>query len=249
MGVVGSSASPWGLDSSFSDNFDLKVTVTATRKTGGTRAVKVQSGDAGAYNRSYRFSALPKDTKSLTVTFSGRNEIPASFKVDAVGEASPCECEKLTARIGTPSREYGVFPPPKVDSFPSGLELEFFVRGDLKCSRGERGSCRGLLELSLTRADRADGLSLREDSTTVECVKPCGTSSATSQRVVVLGGPRFGSKALGKTVRTISLEIDRVCAERRSTTVVEFAFDPGGTLDLERSDLDGNGIPDGREKK
>jgi hypothetical protein len=103
--------------------------------------------------------------------------------------------------------------------------------------------------VSTTPADRADGLGILTSDATVTCEGLCGEGGVATKRFVVVGGARFAADRLGRAVRTISLEIDRLCAGKRSSTVVDFAFGPNGKLDLARSDLDGNGIPDGKEKR
>ena len=82
-GIVGASASPWNLKSTFTGNFGVKLTAQATTRSGDTYAVRVQSADTGAYSRVYRFTGFKPRTKQLTFTLRSTTTLPASFQFTA----------------------------------------------------------------------------------------------------------------------------------------------------------------------
>jgi hypothetical protein len=123
----------------------------------------------------------------------------------------------------------------------------------MRCTAGSEATCSGSLRLSPTAADRARGLRLvaakPPRSSTFVCMGLCGGSAyKNSKKYSLIGGSSFGTEALGRTVKTLSLEVDRICSGKVTSQVIDFAFDSRGRLDLAKSDLDGNGAADGKRK-
>jgi streptogramin lyase len=242
VGVVASSSSP-AIGSTFSASFQLRATATAVRSGGGVYNARVQNGDTGAFTQGIRVTNIEPGTRSVTVTFKGTSAVPVDFGVYAQTpkpEPDDCECKELTVAVNTAQDLV-------VDAGREGLRLQFLLGWKLKCSGGE-GNCTGRLLLSPATGDRAEGLRIDGD-TAVSCKARCAETLIAYHKVVLDGGARFGTQRLGKSVRVISLEIDRVCAGTTKTTVVDFAFGGDGKLDLKRSDLNGNGVADGKEKR
>jgi hypothetical protein len=247
VGVVGASASPWNLRPTFSGNFGVTLTARATLKSGSTYAVKAQSSDTGAYTRAYRFSGLRPGTRNLIFTFSGRNEIPASFRVDAVAETPPCECDSLDLEL-------------EPTIYGNDAEATLGFVWDLECTGG-RGACRGTFSIAADKAARAEGVDLRfsersdrieatrsRDEISATCAGDCEHHPRTSGRANLMVRPPYG-KVLGTGVPSVTVVVERTCKRVLAPKIFEIAFRAGGRVDERRSDLNGNGIRDGKEKK
>jgi hypothetical protein len=248
VGVVGASASPWNLSPTFSGNFGVTLTARGTLKTGDTYPVRARSGDTGAYTRAYRFSAIRPGTKSVTFTYRGRNEIPASFKVDAVAAVKPCECESLDLILRSNSK------PP---TFQNSVGVKFdWV---LECSGGA-GACEGSFSITTDAAGRAAGVQLNmatslgapraaranDDSLKLTCKGDCtGPTTPGEISELVLSAP----KNLGRGIGSVTVVVERTCKRVLAPKIFRIAFGAGGVVSARRSDLNGNGVADGKEKR
>jgi streptogramin lyase len=242
VSITGASASPWNLKPTFTDNFGLKAIVRGALPGAGSYQVKVKSADTGPYTRVYTFSLRPR-TKSATLAFTGGGEIPASFKVDAVAEVKPCECESLDLTLGLQK------------SSPQDALLDF--NWSLECTGGA-GKCDGTFVVSLDKAAVTAGVEHgfgRRDleirrlgngiraTCTGDCTSPREGRSSLFLNLPFLRG-EFGTK-----VRTMTVAVERTCRRVLAPKIFEIVFRRDGELDRKRSDLNGNGVPDGREKK
>lgn len=161
----------------------------------------------------------------------------------------PCLCDRLGARIH----------PYFASVTSSGMRVAFSLTWEMTCTEGA-GTCQGRLMLGAPPGDRAQGLQVfrvvgkgqkRTKATAVTCVGPCSRASTGATRFNIVGGRNFSKDKLGKTVKLVSIEVERFCERRRApqTFTLVFLAGPRGPLDIARSDLNGNGIPDGRERR
>lgn len=246
--VTGASSSPWNLKATFLRNFDVILDGRGVLRNGSTYPIRVQSGDAGAFTRVYRFSGFRSNTKSLNLTLRGTNELPASFTVDAVAvPPEPCECDSLDVRLHTE---------------PAGrTELTLGFDWTLECTGGE-GACEGNLSVSGDRAARTAGVKadvVGSDKMTVErsgneihvtCRGDCKgpTTSGPRGAYLILKAPTgnaFGNDDIG----SVTVVVERTCRRKLAPKIFRIAFGELGLVSLRRSDLNGNGVPDGQEKK
>jgi hypothetical protein len=126
----------------------------------------------------------------------------------------------------------------------------------MRC-KGGAGKCKGTLIPSASRASKAGGLrvSIGGDlagEKRVTCTGTCKrVSRGTDELLLGSDSPVFRERNVGKgDGRTITIEVDRFCNGERSPLIFDLVLKPGtGALDRARSDLNGNGIPDGRTRK
>ncbi len=188
----------------------------------------------------------------LLVSADGQADIPAAL-TEPRAKPAPCKCKKLTAHIALETKGDRVLFGPEVRATANRFAMSFFVQSEMRCTAGSEATCSGSLRLSPTAADRARGLRLvaarPPRSSTFVCMGLCGGSAyKNSKKYSLIGGSSFGTEALGRTVKTLSLEVDRICSGKVTSQVIDFAFDSRGRLDLAKSDLDGNGAADGKRK-
>jgi hypothetical protein len=127
------------------------------------------------------------------------------------------------------------------------MTLEVLVEWTLTCTAGA-GNCKGQLTLvPSTRARRLGTTVSAPAGGKVGCAGACAKKRTGLQKLVVAAGPRYGAGRRGKTgERLLRLELRRVCKSRKLDQVFYVAFARNGAVDRRRSDLDGNGIDDGR---
>lgn len=243
--VTGASASPWNLKPTFSRNFNLKVTARGTLRTGGTYAVKTQSGDTGAYGRAYRFFGFRPNTRSLTLTLAGHNEIPASFKVDAVAPTSPCECDSLDVEL-------------RNNAGAGFSELTLGFDWTLECTGGA-GACEAGFSVSGDKAARAAGVKVdvvgssdkfdvqpSGNEIQVTCKGDCTGPTAPGPRGAYLIVKAPPGQAFSHDIRSVSIVVERTCRRPLAPKIFRIAFGANGLVSDRRSDLNGNGVPDGQ---
>jgi hypothetical protein len=246
VSVTGASASPWNLKQTFTDNFGLKAIVRGALPGAGTYQVKVQSADTGPYTRAYRFSGLRPGTRNLTFTLTGGGAVPASFKVDAIADAPPCECDSLDVELNRAG-------------FDSNVEARFSFDWTLGCTGG-KGACQGTFSIAGDRAARTAGVDLRlpKNAGAFKATPSQGEIKATCtgdcERTELTGGARLfvqapSGKVFGRDIRVVTVVVERTCKRVLAPKIFRIAFRPDGEVSDRRSDLDGSGIPDGKEKK
>ena len=160
----------------------------------------------------------------------------------------PCRCNRLTAQLFASSGAIG--------SNEAGLSGEIELRWTMRCTGGA-GKCKGTLVPAPSRASKASGLrvSIGGDlagEKRVTCTGTCRKlSRGTEELLLGSESPVFRERNVGKgDGRTITIEIDRFCNGEKAPLVFDLVLKPGtGELDRGRSDLNGNGIPDGRTRK
>jgi hypothetical protein len=159
----------------------------------------------------------------------------------------PCVCDSLDVRLG-----------PHISSKDEViLDLDW----DLRCTRGD-GGCEGRLVVELSAAAKRAkiGLSVVQDGSgratggrwLVDCDGRCSRTQArttsgrdTSIYLRTPAGDVFGPQGVGSVV----LEVDRFCKRELTTKRFRIALNAGGKVSLRRSDLNGNGVADGKEKR
>jgi hypothetical protein len=162
----------------------------------------------------------------------------------------PCECDRLQV---TRIRPYSAFVNDR------GMRITLFLTWQLRCTDGG-GRCRGRVDYAPSAGDRARGLALfrgvgpgrRLRATSLTCAGPCDKASDGTTTLRLVGGRMFAEEKLGRAVRSVTIEVDRFCGGRRlapQTFELVFLAGPRGPLDIPRSDTNGNGIPDGRERQ
>jgi hypothetical protein len=158
----------------------------------------------------------------------------------------PCACDSLDVRLGS--------------RISSAREVTLDLDWTLGCTKGD-GRCEGKLEVELSTASkRADVRLLVVQAGTgratggkwlVDCEGRClrnRSRKIAGGAQVSLDAPKgevFGPSG----IRSVTLEIDRFCKRRLTTKQFLVAFSAGGKVSLRRSDLNGNGVADGKEKR
>jgi len=135
-----------------------------------------------------------------------------------------------------------------------------FVEWELECTKGN-GSCEGRLEVELaTSAERANVRLQDIDPTPrrakggawlVDCKGKCGRNHGRltrEERSFFLLPPLAEDLGPGG-IGAVTLEVDRFCRRQLTTKRFRIAFNAGGVISKRRSDLNGNGVADGKEKK
>jgi hypothetical protein len=248
VSVTGASASPWNLKPTFTENFGLKAIVRGSLPGAGSYQVKVASADSGPYTRVYQFGLRP-GTRSATLTLTGGGTIPASFKVDAVAEVGPCECDSLDVLLRTGDNPEG---------FGSESGTIVPLEWTLECTGGP-GRCKGAFSIKGDQAARAadiklghgEGLSSyqlvpADREFDVRCDGDC-TAPTTETRYLTVRPPD-GSR-LGRDVRSVTIVVERTCGRQLAPKIFRIAFGAAGVVSARRSDLNGNGVADGKEKR
>ena len=211
----------------------------------GSYQVKVTSADTGPYTRAYQFGLRPRTT-SLTLTFTGGSQIPASFEVDAVAEVKPCECDSLDVVLDVR----------QTSSQSSTLGFKW----ELECTGGA-GPCSGTFVIKPDKAARAAGVRMgftgridleseRGANGRVEatCVGNCANQSK-GESYLLFEAETLGSW-FGDEISAMTIEVERICGSReRAPKTFKIAYGGFGTISKRRSDLNGNGIADGKEKR
>jgi hypothetical protein len=138
----------------------------------------------------------------------------------------PCVCESIETRLTDLRRA----------EFTTGTGFAYRLRWTMQCSAGS-GRCSGMLTPRPPRRFRFR----TEGGAEISCAGPCrGTST---------GGPMLYFAAVGEEAmeRPIRLPVDVEC-RRKTRRVFTIVFRKGAkNVDRKRSDLNGNGIPDGRD--
>jgi streptogramin lyase len=250
VGITGASASAWNLKGSFSDNFGLKATVRGALPGAGSYQVKVSSADTGAYTRAYLLTGIRPNTRSLTMTLTGGDDLPASFKVDAVAETPPCKCDSLDVRL---EGQYAT----------GSREVTLGFNWTLECTGGA-GPCDGSISISGDGAARAAGVKVNVvgsekmsvdragSEIEVTCKGDCKgltTSGPRDRSYLILRAPDGRQFDNERGIGSVSVVAERTCGRPLAPKVFKIAFGAGGFVSERRSDLNGNGVADGREKK
>jgi hypothetical protein len=92
------------------------------------------------------------------------------------------------------------------------------------------------------------GVTVAAPAGTVSCKGPCAKTTQRFQKYVISGGPRWASGKRGRTDRLIRLEMKRKCKSTRIAQKFDVVFNRSGGIDARTSDLNGNGIADGRDR-
>jgi hypothetical protein len=157
---------------------------------------------------------------------------------DAVGRATgpeppppppPCRCESLAARISEVDK--------LLEARTTHISLK--LAWTLECSGGA-GRCSGLLAVRVPRKFRRTSVA---NNLSQPCVGPCGRR--------VSGTRVFSFRSGDPTTRTdsIVLRVRFECAgkTRERIYTMRFRGKTNEAIDLKRSDLDGNLVPDGKD--
>ena len=210
-----------------------------------------------AFDTGRRLSGVSADPPGIT---AGSTDCVSDFNIPTDYGSSPpppqpkpkpCKCKTLDVEI--PVLRH----PEIVRSTAGGLSIDFWLKWVMDCTNGA-GRCRGTVTASPTVGDRASGLRVKRlkgknRTGVIDCEGPCSRLNGGNVHFRLLGGANFGEAKLGKSVRVITLEVDRFCSRDLAPRTLDFVFgrDYRGEpeIDFEKSDLNGNGIRDGKEKK
>lgn len=187
----------------------------------------------------------PASGGALRVSGDCVNDVTAPLQVGEPKpkpEPKPCACKDLKARI-VPNR---LLAPQNTST---GMRIELLAEWTLVCVKGS-GKCTGQLELvPSARAKRLGTTVGAPAGGKVTCQGACAKTTKRFQKFVVTSGPQFGAGKRGRTQRLLRLELKRVCKSARSRQIFQIVFAPSGAVDTKASDLNANGIADGKEKK
>lgn len=151
-----------------------------------------------------------------------------------------CACKDLRTRIV--SNRSSV-----TRSTAQGFEMELLVEWNLTCTKGT-GTCTGELRLVPSARGARLGITVSAPAATVACKGPCTKRTTRFQKYVVSGGARWASGKRGRTDKLVRLEMKRKCVSTRIPQTFDVVFDRSGGIDTRQSDLNGNGIADGRDR-
>ncbi len=157
--------------------------------------------------------------------------------------AEPCECKQLAVTASNYSSK-------QVETGPTTLKLK--LRWILSCSQGD-GQCAALFKLG--KPAGSDVVFETPKPTDVGCAGKCDPGGATSASGVV-NVKATSVKTLDFDVRAgnaVVFPIRRFCVRNGTnvsvgTTRIRLVFAGSGFLDKKRSDLNGNGKPDGADR-
>lgn len=150
-----------------------------------------------------------------------------------------CACKDLKTRI-VPNRT-------SINrSDAKGFSMELLVQWTLTCTKGT-GDCTGELQLAPSVRGKRLGIGVAQPVGTVTCKGPCAKSTVRFQRYEVTGGARWASGKRGKGDKLMRLQMKRKCKSTRIPQTFDIVFDRGGGIDTRRSDLNANGIADGKD--
>ncbi len=154
----------------------------------------------------------------------------------------PCRCLRLEARIA-PSSIHFVNP-----GETGGMHMELTVAWTMICSTG-RGGCAGRFDLLPPQPAIALRAKLKPNLGRINCNGPCGKTLSGTKMFVLTAGRQFGGDRRGRVVKSMQLRLHRECQGKKTTDkVFTFVFDPRTALvDKKASDLNANGIPDGKK--
>jgi hypothetical protein len=154
-----------------------------------------------------------------------------------------CECQRLTAEGGSYSSS-------QVGTGPTRLKTR--LRWFLSCSAGA-GTCVGRLKLA--RPAGTDIAIATPKQLTVTCRGRCdrGGPTSASGTVALQVTSRQTLDFDNRRGRTVVFPVRRFCVRNGrevpvGTTRVRLVFNGAGLLDKKKSDLNGNGKPDGAER-
>lgn len=218
-------------------------------------------GLASPSNTSFRFTAAQGYPQNgggeLHVSADGKQDVvvgatgPTSAPPPPKPKPPPCKCKTINVDFEHRSK------PEIVDSTAGRLSIDLWLHWDMECTTGA-GRCTGRVVASPTVQDKNSGLRIKRLKGTnrtgvIKCDGPC--SEPIHGGIVhfrMVGGSNFGAAKLGKSVRLITLEVDRFCTRDLAPKTFDFVFGLYGgkpEIDYKKSDLNGNGIADGKEKK
>ena len=154
----------------------------------------------------------------------------------------PCRCIRFEARIA-PSSIHFVNP-----GETGGMHMELKVAWTMICTTGQ-GRCAGRFDLLPPQPALALGAKLKPNFGRINCNSPCGRVSHGTKEFVLTAGPKFGGDRRGRAVKSMQLRMHRECQGRKtSDRIFTFVFDPRTALvDKKKSDLNANGIADGKK--
>lgn len=215
----------------FKTNVPIPATAVRSRGAPVARAV--------ATNAEIRYSATCQPGSDVF----GTATLPPAQPPPPPPPPPPCECEKLTVTASNYSSK-------QVETGPTTLKLK--LRWIMSCSQGD-GECAGLLKLG--KPAGSDIVFEAPTATDVSCAGKCDPAGATSAAGVVNVRMRsvrtldFDNRA-GKTV---VFPVRRFCVRAGrnvsvGTTRIRLVFAGTGFLDKKKSDLNGNGKPDGADR-
>jgi hypothetical protein len=151
-----------------------------------------------------------------------------------------CACKDLKTRI-VPNRTS------ISRSDANGFALDLLVEWTLMCTKGS-GDCTGELTLVPSTRGKRQGIAVASPAGTVSCDGPCAKTTKRLQRYQVTGGAKWASGKRGRTERLVRLEMNRRCSSARTDQVFFIAFTRSGAIDGKLSDLNANGIDDGKDR-
>jgi hypothetical protein len=162
-----------------------------------------------------------------------------------VPQAQPCACRTLTATLAGARKL-------RSKKTRKGIAVEFQLRWTMDCAGGT-GRCNGRLSVAPVPSSRVLGAKSNFDEPggrrSLTCTGGCRGRAGGSERLVVTSTHRaFGKGNVGRgDGRSVSIEVDRFCRRTRAPLTFDLVFERTGVIDTSLSDLNGNGIPDGKD--
>ena len=212
---------------------------------GASLAIQFTTQAALAPNqpREIRFSSTCVVGSDVVKQSTGPPQPPAPTPTP---KPKPCVCESLDVRLDR--------------RISSAREVSLDLDWKLGCTKGD-GGCEGKLEVELSTASKRAKVRLVvvQDGTgratggkwLVDCegrcfrARPRTISGGAQVSLDAPEGEVFGPRGIG----SVTVEVDRLCKRRLTTKRFLIAFNAGGKVSLRRSDLNGNGVADGKEKR
>ena len=224
-----------------------QVTITTTQPMACSAAIANQVSEDGS---TYKPQADITSRNSCTKQCPKAQAAAVAVNCGAP-PANPCDCSKVTAFLN----HFGVFG-------AGSTRIQFVVHARLTCTPGNGPGCKGQIRvLAPTGANfvkPGNGKVLK-----LGCAGPCNKTTKlhrTLQYVALqkqgkrtVPNPRFTQE--GRANKTFKIKLSLSCVSPtgivRPGKVVTMSvhFDKGGFVDYKKSDLNGDGKPDGKQLK
>jgi hypothetical protein len=150
-----------------------------------------------------------------------------------------CVCKDLKTRILANRSSV-------TSSSAQGFRMELLVQWTLTCTKGA-GACSGQITLVPSVRGKRLGIAVDAPAAAVTCKGPCANTTTRFQKYEVSGGARWATGKRGRADRLIRFQLKRTCKSTRLPQTFDVVFNRGGGIDPRLSDLNGNGIADGRD--
>jgi hypothetical protein len=209
-------------------------------------------------------------TFSTTVAYppeaGGKLNVSADCQTDAQGIVTgptrppatkkPCACKSLSWAVGRVAGSF--YLTLEKERSQRGMTLRLGSKWVMRCTKGN-GGCKGALTVTIPPAQQRS-LGLRfgnigpeafhgRTTAVVICKSKTCEAASDSYAFQLVGGPKLGFGKRGVDTRSVTLVVSAACGRTRERKQLTIVFGEDSGVDRERSDFNGNDVPDGAEKR